>query len=144
MIAVERGAARNTLDAYRRDLIDFSSFIIGQNATLDQVSNHIIEAYARDLATRGLSSSTTLRRRAALRQFFAFAHSEGWRSDDPTSRWDGVRKERSLPKTLQTSDVTPWSPRPALWADGAVRALYACWSLSMAVDCVSASLLDCQ
>ena len=105
MIAVERGAARNTLDAYRRDLIDFSSFIVGQSATLDQVSNHIIEVYARDLATRGLSSSTTLRRRAALRQFFAFAHSEGWRSDDPTSRWDGVRKERSLPKILQTSDV---------------------------------------
>jgi integrase/recombinase XerD len=105
MIAVERGAARNTLDAYRRDLADFSAFIASHKTTFDQVSNDLVEAYARDLAMRGLSSATTLRRRAALRQFFAFAHSEGWRSDDPTSRWDGVRKTRSLPKTLPTGDV---------------------------------------
>jgi integrase/recombinase XerD len=105
MIAVERGAARNTLDAYRRDLSDFSSFLVVQGTNFDQASNQIIEAYAQDLALRGLSNATTLRRRAALRQFFAFAHSEGWRTDDPTSRWDGVRKDRSLPKTLHTSDV---------------------------------------
>jgi integrase/recombinase XerD len=105
MIAVERGASRNTLDAYRRDLVDFASFLLGQGSNFDQASNQNIEAYAQDLAIRGLSSSTTLRRRAALRQFFAFAHSEGWRTDDPTSRWDGVRKDRSLPKTLQITDV---------------------------------------
>lgn len=105
MITVERGAARNTLDAYRRDLNDFSSFLSSQSASFEQVSNDTVEAYARDLACRGLSNATTLRRRAALRQFFAFAHREGWRSDDPTSRWDGVSKGRSLPKTLQSSDV---------------------------------------
>jgi integrase/recombinase XerD len=105
MIAVERGAARNTLDAYRRDLADFSDFMVSHHRRFEDVSNDLIEAYARTLAQRGLSAATTLRRRAALRQFFAFAHSEGWRSDDPTSRWDGVRKARSLPKTLQTSDV---------------------------------------
>ena len=99
MITVERGAARNTLDAYRRDLADFSSFLLSHHSDFDHASNEIIEAYARDLAQRGLSSATTLRRRAALRQYFAFAHSEGWRTDDPTSRWDGVRKARSLPKT---------------------------------------------
>lgn len=105
MIAVERGAARNTLDAYRRDLADFNDFMASHKSTFDLVTNDLVEAYARNLALRGLSSATTLRRRAALRQFFAFAHSEGWRSDDPTSRWDGVRKARALPKTLQTSDV---------------------------------------
>lgn len=105
MIAVERGAARNTLDAYRRDLSDFSDFIASHKSSFQAVSNDLVEAYARNLATRGLSNATTLRRRAALRQFFAFAHGEGWRTDDPTSRWDGVKKARSLPKTLQTSDV---------------------------------------
>jgi integrase/recombinase XerD len=105
MITVERGAARNTLDAYRRDLNDFSDFIVSHKSSFEGVSNELVEAYARNLATRGLSNATTLRRRAALRQFFAFAHSEGWRNDDPTSRWDGVRKARSLPKTLHTSDV---------------------------------------
>jgi integrase/recombinase XerD len=105
MIAVERGAARNTLDAYRRDLFDFSDFITSHKKTFDDASNDTIEAYARALAQRGLSNATLSRRRAALRQFFAFAHAEGWRHDDPTSRWDGVAKSRSLPKTLRTSDV---------------------------------------
>jgi integrase/recombinase XerD len=105
MIAVERGAARNTLDAYRRDLFDFSDFITSHKKTFDDASNDTIEAYARALAQRGLSNATLSRRRAALRQFFAFAHAEGWRQDDPTSRWDGVAKSRSLPKTLRTSDV---------------------------------------
>jgi integrase/recombinase XerD len=105
MIGVERGAARNTLDAYRRDLSDFADFIAGQHTTFDNVSSESVEAYARDLANRGLSSATTLRRRAALRQFFTFIQREGWRSDDPTHRWDGVRKSRPLPKTLPSNEV---------------------------------------
>jgi integrase/recombinase XerD len=105
MIAVERGAARNTLDAYRRDLADFTTFLKAKAYSLEEVTGDIVEAYARDIAVRGLSSSTTLRRRAALRQFFAFVHSEGWRKDDPTSLWDGVRKERSLPKTLMACEI---------------------------------------
>lgn len=105
MISVERGAARNTLDAYRRDLSDFCIFVASHRETLDSLNQTIIEAYARDLALRGLATSTTLRRRAALRQFFAFAHAEGWRDDDPTSRWDGVRKPRTLPKSVRTGDV---------------------------------------
>ena len=105
MVSVERGAARNTLDAYRRDLADFSLFLAGQAENFNTLTNQTIEAYARDLAARGLSNATILRRRAALRQFFAFAHSEGWRNDDPTSRWDGIRKARALPKTLLTNDV---------------------------------------
>jgi integrase/recombinase XerD len=105
MIGVERGAARNTLDAYRRDLADFSGFLAHRKIGFDAIGNDTIEAYARDLAVRDLSTSTTLRRRAALRQFFAFAHSEGWRNDDPTSRWDGVKKGRPLPKIVPTGDV---------------------------------------
>ena len=105
MIAVERGAARNTLDAYRRDLADFSEFLTSLGTNIESVSNDLVESYARDLATRGLSNATTLRRRAALRQFFAFAHSEGWHDGDPTSRWDGVRKDRSLPKIVPTRDI---------------------------------------
>jgi integrase/recombinase XerD len=105
MITVERCAARNTVDAYQRDLLDFSEFVSAQKFDFETVSNDGVEAYARDLTKRGLSSATTLRRRAALRQFFTFAHSEGWRKDNPTSRWDGVRKARVLPKTLPTSDV---------------------------------------
>jgi integrase/recombinase XerD len=105
MLAAERGAARNTLDAYRRDLADFIGFTFQTGVSFENLNQETIEAYARDLALRGLATSTILRRRAALRQFFAFAHSEGWRHDDPTSRWDGISKTRTLPKTVRSGDV---------------------------------------
>lgn len=105
MIAVERGAARNTLDAYRRDLIDFQIFLQRNGTGFDTATSQTIEAYARDLSERGLANATFSRRRAALRQFFAFAAQEGWRIDNPTSQWDGVGKARSLPKTVQTGEV---------------------------------------
>jgi integrase/recombinase XerD len=105
MISVERGAAANTLDAYRRDLDDFSGFCASRGLGVLEPDNETVEAYARDLSLRGLSAATCARRRAALRQFFRFAHGEGWRTDDPTSRWDGPRKARSLPKTLLSRDI---------------------------------------
>lgn len=105
MIGVERGAARNTLDAYRRDLADFSDFLIERQVDAMSATHEDIEAFAQDLSVRGLSSTTIARRRAALRQFFQFAVNEGWRADDPTRRWDGPKRGRSLPKTAEIADI---------------------------------------
>lgn len=105
MIGVERGAARNTLDAYRRDLSDFSDFLIERQVDAMSATHEDIEAFAQDLSVRGLSSTTIARRRAALRQFFQFAVNEGWRADDPTRRWDGPKRGRSLPKTAEIADI---------------------------------------
>lgn len=105
MIGVERGAARNTLDAYRRDLIDFDCFIAPRQANLMAVEPKDIAAFAEDLNNRGLSPTTVARRRAALRQFFQFAVSQGWCSDDPTRLWDGPKRGRALPKTVDASDI---------------------------------------
>ncbi|GIU66362.1 tyrosine recombinase [Candidatus Phycosocius spiralis] len=105
MIGVERGAARNTLEAYRRDLLDYTDFIARRHVLIDQAGFDDIEAYARDLNLRGLTGPTIARRRAALRQFYRFAQLEGWRSDDPTQRWDGPKRVRSLPKTAEISEV---------------------------------------
>ncbi|MFY7760871.1 tyrosine recombinase [Aquidulcibacter sp.] len=105
MIGVERGAARNTLDAYRRDLTDFDEFLVTRGVEA-LVADHVdVEAFAQDLSVRGLSSTTIARRRAALRQFYQFAVSEGWRSDDPTRRWDGPKQARNLPKTAEVADI---------------------------------------
>jgi integrase/recombinase XerD len=105
MIGVERGAARNTLDAYRRDLADFAEFLIAREVDALIADQEDIEAFAQDLSVRGLSSTTIARRRAALRQFYQFAVSEGWRSDDPTRRWDGPKRARNLPKTAELADI---------------------------------------
>lgn len=105
MIAVERGAARNTLEAYRRDLADFSDFLVARNSDALKADDQIIQAFAQDLSMRGLSSPTIARRRAALRQFYQFAVGEGWRADNPTRRWDGPKQARNLPKTAETADI---------------------------------------
>jgi len=105
MIGVERGAARNTLDAYRRDLSDFAAFLAVRGVEACLANYEDIEAFAQDLSVRGLSSTTMARRRAALRQFYQFAVSEGWCPDDPTRRWDGPRRAQTLPKTAEVSDI---------------------------------------
>jgi len=105
MIGVERGAARNTIDAYRRDLADFASFLDICGVEARAANHEDIEAFAQDLSVRGLSSTTIARRRAALRQFYQFGVSEGWRPDDPTKRWDGPKRARTLPKTADVSDI---------------------------------------
>ena len=52
-IAAERGAAKNTLDAYRRDLDYFFAFLRGQNLDLSEVRSSHISAYLRHLQDQG-------------------------------------------------------------------------------------------
>lgn len=105
MIGVERGAARNTLDAYRRDLLDFELVMTRHSLPLMSVDAAAVETYAHDLAVRALSPTTVARRRAALRQFYQFALAQGWRKDDPTRLWDGPKRSRPLPKTADIGDI---------------------------------------
>ena len=104
-LAAERGAAGNTLAAYARDLADFAAWLGAAGATLSGADRATVEAYLEDLAARGLSPATRARRLSAIRQFYRFAFSEGWRTDDPGAGIAGPAKARPLPKTLTVADV---------------------------------------
>jgi integrase/recombinase XerD len=104
MMAVERAAARNTLNAYRRDLADAAAFL-ERDGGLDKAPAEAVEAYFAELGRRGLSPATASRRRAALRQFYRFAMTEGWRADDPSRRVDAPKKGRPLPKLLSRGEI---------------------------------------
>jgi site-specific recombinase XerD len=95
MLAAERGASVNTLAAYRRDLDDAGEAI----GDLTRAPPEALEAFAADLAARGLSPATAARRISALRQFYRFLLVEGDRGDDPTARLTAPRRGRPLPKT---------------------------------------------
>ena len=69
-IAAERGAAENTLAAYRRDLDDFASWLETQDLGLDAAVRADIEHYLSDLETRGFQETTRARRLSAIRQFY--------------------------------------------------------------------------
>lgn len=103
-IKAERGAAENTVAAYRRDLVDFAGWAGGLGG-LASASRTDIEAYLATLDSEGLSPRTRARRLAAIRQFYRFAFAEGWRTDDPGAGIDGPRKARSLPRTLSIDQI---------------------------------------
>ncbi len=103
-LAAERGAALNTLDAYRRDLAEYEKSFDGCDFTT--VGRGDIEAHLAALEAQGFATSTRARHLSAIRQIHAFLFAEGWRDDDPAAPIRGPRKERALPRTLTVDDVS--------------------------------------
>lgn len=105
MLAAEQGAGDNTLDAYRRDLEDFSGFLAGSGQGFAGVETQALRDYLADLDARGFKSSSVARRLSALRHLFRFLLNERIRSDDPAAILSGPKRGRGLPKVLSISDV---------------------------------------
>jgi integrase/recombinase XerD len=106
MMAAERGASRNTLDAYRRDLLAFDSWLGARGCSAQAARREQLRQYLVYIAAQGSASSSQARRLSTLRQFYGFVYAEGWRSDDPTSGLDSPRRARPLPKTLSQADIS--------------------------------------
>jgi integrase/recombinase XerD len=105
MLAAEQGAGDNTLDAYRRDLADFSGFLASHNQNLVGAETQSLRDYLADLDVRGFKSSSVARRLSAMRHLFRFLLNERIRSDDPAAILSGPKRGRGLPKVLSISDV---------------------------------------
>ena len=100
MMSAERGASRNTIAAYRRDLLDFAV-----KGDAKSCGREDVKRYLATLASSGLSASSQARKLSALRQFFGFLYTEGMRKDDPTSAIDAPKRTRPLPKILSHDDI---------------------------------------
>jgi integrase/recombinase XerD len=105
MIAAERGASANTLDAYRRDLSDFSADLSNAGETIAAAESDALRGHLARLAKRGLAAATVARRLSAIRQLYRFLYSEGHRADDPAAVIEGPKRGRSLPKVLTIKQV---------------------------------------
>jgi integrase/recombinase XerD len=105
MLAAEQGAGDNTLDAYRRDLEDFSEFLDRAGQNFIRAGTDVLRDYLADLDTRGFKSSSVARRLSAMRHLFRFLLNERIRSDDPAAILSGPKRGRGLPKVLSISDV---------------------------------------
>ncbi|MET0879383.1 MAG: site-specific tyrosine recombinase, partial [Tardiphaga sp.] len=105
MLAAEQGAGENTLDAYRRDLADFSEFASRVGSGFKAADTQLLRDYLEDLDGRGFKSTTVARRLSALRHLFRFLLSEKLRTDDPAAILSGPKRGRSLPKVLSIGDV---------------------------------------
>lgn len=102
MLAAERGAAGNTLEAYRRDLDDLAKDL---GVSIASAETDDLRAHLNRLAKRGLAATTVARRLSAIRQLYRFLYSEGHRGDDPAAVIEGPKRGRALPKVLSVKHV---------------------------------------
>src|SRR5260221_4304676 len=105
MVAAERGAAKNTLAAYSRDLADLSAELGKTGCTIARASTDDLRAYLGSLAKRRFAASSVARRLSAIRQLYRFLYAEGRRADDPSAVLEGPKRNRALPKVLSITEV---------------------------------------
>ncbi len=105
MLSAERGAAANTISAYRRDLEDFRNFLHRRARLIAAAAPPDISAYVAEASATGLKATSLARRLSAVRQLYKFLVAEGQVTADPTLGQAGPRKERALPKTLNVAEV---------------------------------------
>jgi integrase/recombinase XerD len=131
-LQVERGAAPNTLLAYRRDLAGFERFLAHERRRLDAVGVSDLSRYLATLRRRGLGSRSVARHLSAVRGLYRFLLEGRQVTRDPTEHLDSPRPARRLPRTLSIEDTTalveaPDTGRPDGLRDRAMlELLYAC------------------
>ena len=112
MLAAERGAAINTIAAYRRDLAGAIEAI----GPLETADKQDLAGLAK--AWSQLAPSSAARKASALRQFYGFLIDEGLRADDPSGAIPRPATRRPLPKILGHEQVAALFARAETEADG--------------------------
>ena len=106
MMSAERGAAKNTLAAYRNDLLDLTSHLFSNNTALIKAKRSDLEDWVVFLHSQGLAASTVARRLSAAKRFYRFCQSEGWVEQNPTRLINFPKQAKPLPKTLSEKQVS--------------------------------------
>src|SRR4051812_15603580 len=126
----ERGLSRNTLEAYRSDLLQYGAHLHGRDPlTVDHAD---LAGFVSGLADAGAAPATLQRKVACLRSFYRHLRREGLLANDPTAHLRAPRQTRRLPQVLTRDEVgrlleQPKGTHPAALRDRALLELmYAC------------------
>jgi integrase/recombinase XerD len=133
----ERGLSRNTLEAYRCDLLQFGRFLADRDvsaaeATAADVADFLTRLATGDEQHRPASPATIHRKSACLRSFYRHLRREGVRDSDPTSTLSAPLRSRKLPAVLTRGEIErllsqPRGTEPQALRDRALLELmYAC------------------
>ena len=128
----ERGLSRNTLDAYRSDLLQYGRFLEERHVGADAASSADVADFLAELGSKSASPATIHRKAACLRSFYRHLRREGVRDSDPTASLSAPRRGRKLPQVLSRGEVDklltqPRGTEPAALRDRALLELmYAC------------------
>lgn len=140
MLTAERGAAINTIDAYRRDLEHFERHLEGADVALRDAEPADISAFARAMANEGLAPASRARKLSAVRQLCKFMVAEGWIDEDPAALQSGPKLTRSLPRILSAAEVDRLLERARVRTEGfAGRELFRALRLHCLVEMLYAT-----
>jgi integrase/recombinase XerD len=106
MLSAERGAAHNTLLAYRRDLEDYGTFLSCRGVAIERASSENIRDYLAALNAQGASRATASRRLSAVRQFHKYLLGEAISRDNPVATIASPKVRRILPTSLSVKGVS--------------------------------------
>jgi integrase/recombinase XerD len=117
-LQTERGASRNTLAAYRRDLDDFLGFCRARRLAPLALAADDVVGWLERLRARGLAPASVARRLSAVRGFYRHLLRDGAVRRDPTEHLDAPRIHRPLPRALSREATialveAPDTTRPA-------------------------------
>jgi integrase/recombinase XerD len=106
----ERGLSRNTLEAYRSDLLQLGEYLSERGLDVLSVGHSELAAFLTGLAVgadgrTGAAAATLQRKAACLRSFYRFLRREGIIDHDPTANLHGPRKTNKLPEVLSRDEV---------------------------------------
>jgi integrase/recombinase XerD len=105
----ERGLSRNTLDAYRTDLLQYGAFLARRHRSATDADRGDVADFLADLATGNgqpaCSPATVNRKTACLRSFYRHLRREELVTEDPTASLSPPAKSRKLPRVLSYAEV---------------------------------------
>jgi integrase/recombinase XerD len=121
----ERGLSRNTLDAYRSDLLQFGRFLEKRGVTALDAGGSDISDFLAELAGgngRAAASPATIHRKSAcLRSFYRHLRRDGIRDSDPTAALTAPRRGQRLPHVLTRGEVATLLEQPKGTEPAALR-----------------------
>ncbi len=116
-MSVEKGASGNTVAAYKNDLQQFDSFLIGLRGNgkprdWELLERDLIIDYLLSLKRKNYAEATVARKVAAMKSFFQYLQAEGTIRGNPTESLESPRVGRSLPKPLSVTEVDELLEQP--------------------------------
>ena len=101
----ERGRSRNTVQAYRRDLLAYERWLRARGSGILSVSTTDLVDLVAERRGSGAATTSIARQIAAIRMLHRYLAVEQYRPDDPTARLDGVKVPSGIPKPLTEEQV---------------------------------------
>ncbi len=111
-LTIEKGLAKNTLEAYSRDLIDYLTFLNDKKITsfgaikYDHVLDYLAKLYG------DYSDTSVARKLAAIKSFHKYLVREGITDNLPTADIKAPKREKKLPKVLSQKQIAKLLEQP--------------------------------